>query len=85
MLQRAAGDQADVPPRAGFVIRYSRGEVLRSAGRHGITAVDIDHAFTHSLVVEEVGEDPTRYLVLGPDRAGNLLDLAVLDRPTVRL
>jgi hypothetical protein len=31
--------------------------------------------------VEEIDEDPTRYLVLGPDRAGNLLELVVLDRP----
>ncbi len=31
--------------------------------------------------MEEVDEDPTRYLVLGPDRAGNLLELVVLDRP----
>jgi hypothetical protein len=26
-------------------------------------------------------EDPVRYLVLGPDRAGNLLELVILDRP----
>lgn len=56
-------------------------EVLRSALRHGIDPVDIDHAVTHALVVEEVGEDPTRYLLLGPDRAGNLLEVVVLDRP----
>ncbi len=30
---------------------------------------------------KKVDEDPTRYLVLGPDRAGNLLELVVLDRP----
>jgi hypothetical protein len=28
-----------------------------------------------------VGEDPVRWLVLGPDRAGNLLELVVMDRP----
>lgn len=33
------------------------------------------------MVVEEVGEDPLRYLVLGPDRATNLLELVVMDRP----
>jgi hypothetical protein len=31
--------------------------------------------------VEQVGEDPVRWLVLGPDRAGNLLELVVMDRP----
>jgi len=31
--------------------------------------------------VEEIGEDPTRYLVLGPGRDGQLLELVVMDRP----
>ncbi len=34
------------------------------------------------MVVEEVGEDPMRFLVLGPDSAGNILELVVLDRKT---
>ncbi len=33
------------------------------------------------MVVEEMATDPTRYLVLGPDRAGNLLEVVVMDRP----
>lgn len=37
--------------------------------------------FLHSVVVEEASDDPPRWLVLGPDRAGNLLELVVLDRP----
>lgn len=57
-------------------------EVLPSALRHGIDAEDIQHALVHALAVEEIGEDPLRYLVLGPDRAANLLELVVLDRPT---
>lgn len=69
------------PPDRSSVVRYRRVELLRSAHRHGVDARDIDHALVHALVVEEVGEDPTRYLVLGPDRAGNLLELVVLDRP----
>ena len=31
-----------------------------------------------SLAIEDVGEDPGRWLVIGPDRAGNLLELVVL-------
>lgn len=46
---------------------------------------DIEHALRQALVVEEVGEDPRRDLVLGPDRAGNLLELVVLDREQVPL
>lgn len=56
-------------------------EVLRSAFRHGVVDEDIQHAVRGALVIDEIGEDPTRYLVLGPDRAGNLLELVVLDRP----
>jgi hypothetical protein len=63
-----------------YVLRYCRVEILPSAYRHGITAPDIDHAIAHALVVEEIGDDPLRYLELGPDRAGNLLELVILDR-----
>lgn len=41
----------------------------------------IFHVIRNATVVEEIAEDPTRYLVLGADRAGNLLELVVLDRP----
>lgn len=41
----------------------------------------MQHALLHALYVEEVGDDPTRWLVLGPDRAGNLLEVVVLERP----
>ncbi|MGH3613663.1 MAG: hypothetical protein ACRDRK_13945 [Pseudonocardia sp.] len=60
-------------------------DVLSSALRYGVDSLDIQHALGRAVVVEEIGEDPTRYLVLGPDRAGNfleLLELVVLDRPT---
>ena len=57
-------------------------DVLKSALRHGVDLLDIEHALSKAVVVEEIGEDPIRYLVLGPDRAGNFLELVVLDRPT---
>ncbi len=56
-------------------------EVLRSACRHGVPDEDIQHALRNALLVEEIDEDPTRHLILGPARAGNLLELVVLDRP----
>ena len=56
-------------------------EVLRSALRHGIPGEDILHAINHAITVDEVGDDPERWLVLGPDQAGNLLELVVMDRP----
>jgi uncharacterized DUF497 family protein len=56
-------------------------EVLQSALRHGVKVEEIEHALRNAIVVEEVAEDPIRYLVLGPDPAGRLLELIVMDRP----
>ena len=56
-------------------------DVLPSAYRHSIEVEDTLHAIRNAVVVEEVDQDPTRYLVLGPDRAGNLLEVVVMDRP----
>lgn len=56
-------------------------DALRSASRHGIELEDTVHAARNAIVVEEIATDPTRYLVLGPDRAGDLLEVVVMDRP----
>ena len=53
-------------------------EIHPSARRHGIADSDILHAIDHSIVVDDVGEDPDRWLIIGPDRAANLLELVVL-------
>lgn len=39
---------------------------------------DIRHAVTHRLVIDDLGEDPDRWLVIGPDHSGNLLEIVVL-------
>ena len=49
-------------------------EIHPSARRHGVE----DHAVEHSLLVDDLGEEPDRWLVLGPDAAANLLELVVL-------
>jgi len=53
-------------------------EVHDAARKHGVADEDIQHAVDHALVLEDVGEDPDRWLVIGPDRAGNLLEVVVL-------
>lgn len=50
----------------------------RSARKHGVADSDVLHAIDHALAIEDAGEDPDRWLVLGPDRAGNLLEVVVL-------
>ena len=56
-------------------------EVFASALRHGVGEEDIQHAVRNAVAVEEVGDDPVRYLILGPARAGDLLELVVMDTP----
>jgi hypothetical protein len=36
------------------------------------------HAIDHALGIEDAGEEPDRWLLIGPDRAGNLLEVVVL-------
>jgi len=53
-------------------------DIHQSARPHDIDDDDIQHAVDHSLVAEDAGEDPDRWLVIGPDRASNLLEVVVL-------
>jgi hypothetical protein len=61
-----------------FVVRFTCVEIHPSARRHGVDDDDILHAVANSLVIDDLGEDPDRWLVIGPDRAGNLLEIVVL-------
>lgn len=56
-------------------------EIHSSARRHGVDDEDIAHAFENLVAWRELDDDPYRYLVAGPDRTGNLLELVVLDVP----
>jgi hypothetical protein len=42
-----------------------------TAFKHGVEFDDILHGIRFVVVVEEVGEDPTRYWVLGPGTSGD--------------
>ncbi|MGH2871487.1 MAG: hypothetical protein ACRDL5_03385 [Solirubrobacteraceae bacterium] len=53
-------------------------EIHDSARKHGVADEDILHAVDHALAIEDAGEDPDRWLVLGPDRPGNLLEVVIL-------
>jgi hypothetical protein len=39
---------------------------------------DILYAIEHPMLVDDLGEDPDRWLVIGPDRAANLLEVILL-------
>jgi len=53
-------------------------EIHSSARRHGVDDEDMLHAVANSLAVEDLSEDPDRWLVVGPDRVANLLEIIVL-------
>ena len=55
-----------------------RVEIHKSARRHDIDDLDMLHAVTNSIAVDDLGEDPDRWLVVGPNRAGHLLEIVVL-------
>jgi hypothetical protein len=52
-------------------------EIHRSAHKHGIDADTILHALDHVLTVIDLEPeaDPRKVLAIGPDRAGNLLEI----------
>jgi hypothetical protein len=55
-------------------------EIHPSARKHGIADDDIVHAVEHALVVADTEDDPDTVLHLGPDRAGNLLEVITVVR-----
>lgn len=54
-------------------------EIHRAARRHGVPDEDIVHAFEHVVAWIELDDDPPRHPAAGPDRAGNLVELVILD------
>jgi len=62
-------------------------EFHRSAFKHGITSEAIGHAIARRLVVVELDEDgdPPRVLAIGPDPAGNLLEVVWIELADKRM
>jgi hypothetical protein len=55
-------------------------EIHSSAYRHGLTGAEIQHAWDNALAFHDIDTDhePTKSLCIGPDTAGNLLELLFL-------
>jgi hypothetical protein len=53
-------------------------EIHAAARRHGVADEDMLHALDNSIAVEDLDVDPNRWLVVGSDRAANLLEVIVL-------
>lgn len=58
-------------------------EIHRSARKHGIKDAAIAHAVDPAVVVVDLAPDtdPPRDLAIGPDAAGNLLEIIWLEFP----
>ena len=56
-------------------------EIHRSAYKHGLGDEEIVHAITHAVTVVDLEPeaDPPKVLAIGPDRAGNLLEIIWLE------
>jgi hypothetical protein len=56
-------------------------EIYRTAHRHGIGDAAIMHALSNAITVVglEPDADPPKVLAIGPDRAGNLLEIIWLE------
>ena len=62
---------------ACFVRRQLRHSALRILCRFRYEDGS-ERAVANPLAVDDLGEDPDRWLVIGPDSAGNLLEIVVL-------
>ncbi len=56
-------------------------EIYRTAHKHGISDADIRHAVDNAITVVDLEPDvdPPKVLAIGPDRAGNLLEVIWLE------
>ena len=71
--------------RSNVKVRFTRVEITSSARKHGVDDASISRAWENALryVEYEYGGEE-RLLVIGPDQAGNLLELVAVpaDAPT---
>jgi hypothetical protein len=54
-------------------------EILPSARKHGISDDDIRHAITNAVTAITSPPQPEFTMLIGPDTAGRLLEVGVLD------
>ena len=69
------------PLAPSFVLRYTELEIHESALKHGINTLDIHHACANSSDIFELDQesDEIKILIIGPDSAGNFLEVIGLE------
>ena len=64
-----------------FVLRYAELEIYETALKHGISNLDIRHVCANSSDIFELDQESyeIKILIIGPDSAGNLLEVIGLE------
>ena len=64
-----------------FVLRYTELEIHETALKHGISELDIHHVCANSSDIFELDQESyeIKILIIGPDSAGNLLEVIGLE------
>ena len=64
-----------------FVLRYTELEIHETALKHRISELDIHHVCANSSDIFELDQesDEIKILIIGPDTAGNLLEVIGLE------
>ena len=65
------------------MLRLSEIRIFESAYRHGMTGDEIRHAWANAIAFFDIDREhePTKSLCIGPDTAGNLLEVPYLQSP----
>ena len=69
------------PLAPSFVLRYAELEIHETALKHGISNLDIHHVCANSSNIFELDQESyeIKILIIGPDSAGNLLEVIGLE------
>ena len=69
------------PLEPSFVLRYAESEIHETAYKHGVSTLDIHHACAQSIAKFEIDNESVeaKILIVGPDSAGNLLEVIGLE------
>ena len=69
------------PLAPSFVLRYADPEIHETALKHEVSELDIRHACSNSSDIFELDQESyeIKILIIGPDSAGNLLEVIGLE------
>ena len=69
------------PLAPNFVLRYADPEIHETALKHDVSELDIRHACANSSDIFELDQESSeiKILIIGPDSAGNLLEVIGLE------